>query len=562
MFLFPYRAQIELHKWPVMTIGVCVLCLAIFWLQARSDERVEVHAESICAELAQTSEGGPAAEGYRIKRLKVSCEDMLLHLYYHWDRPAHLAWHIEDFRKRGDEAAVERVRVQYEAFARHAPTSLTEKLWFDRSRFNPLRMITSSFAHANWEHVIFNLIFFFAFAAAVELILGPALFLGAIVFLSLAIGTFDMMMAHWQSDPGPTLGLSGVVTGMLALFVYFLPRAKIRFAFWFFIVAGTVGVPAWLVATWYVGWDLYYQLSRVFSNTNFVAHLAGAAFGGLLGLTLFSAKRHWARDIIEETVDLTQDEGWRTKLNAIVTSMAVLPIVFFAMLVAGYLVVSFVQSFGLKLLLISPPLAALYYLYRTRLGSKPDHEIYQAGAAALKEHRFEAAFRILGPLAEKNYPRALEALARLHATGQGTVRDESKAVGLYRRAAERGMGSAQYTLGSMYADGRGVEKDLRQAIAWYMKASDQGVPEAASSLAYIYENGVGVPANIDEAIEWYYRAAAAFRKAGGRDDAEAIITHLESISSRYPAVLGAIARLKTLAGLRQPLRSGPRSSGL
>jgi tetratricopeptide (TPR) repeat protein len=286
-------------------------------------------------------------------------------------------------------------------------------------------------------------------------------------------------------------------------------------------------------------------------------HLAGAAFGGLLGVMAFSAKRHWARDIIEDTVDLTEDEGWRTKLNAIATSMAVLPILFFALLFVLWLAISFVQSFGMKLLLISPPLAALYYLYRTRRGPKPIHEIYRAGADALDDHRFEEAFRILGPLAEKNYPRALETLARLHATGQGAVRDEVKAAEFYRRAAERGSSTAQYALATLYADGRGVARDPQQAIAWYRKAAEQSVPEAASSLAYIYENGSGVPADIEQAIEWYYRAGVAYRKAGRRDDAIAVITHLESLASRYPAVLAAIAKLREFTGLPAPVRSGP-----
>jgi len=556
--LFPYRAQIKLHKWPVATIAVCVICIVIFWFQARSHEQIEMHAKKTCEELSKGSSGSPSAQGYQIGRRVLSCEQMLVHLHFDSDRPGHVAWHADYFRNRGDEASAERLKVQYDAFSRGVPFLLTEKLWQDRARFNPLRMISSSFAHANWEHVIFNLIFFFAFAAAVELVLGPVLFFASIIVLSLGIGIFDMVIARWQSDPTPTLGLSGVVMGMLALFVYFLPRAKIRFAFWFVLVAGTVAVPAWLVASWYIGWDLYYQMSQVYSRTNFVAHLAGAAFGGLLGVAAFSAKRHWAKDIIEDTVDLTQDEGWRTKLNTIATSMAVLPFLFFALLFVVWIAVSFVQSFGMKLLLVSPPLLALYYLYRTRRGPIPDHEIFRAGVAALEDHRFEEALRILNPLAEKNYPRALEALARLYASGQGTIRDEQKAAELYERAAERGSSAAQYALGTLYADGRGVQKDSRQAIAWYQKAAEQSVPEAASSLAYIYENGAGVPADIEQAIEWYYRAGVAYRKAGRREDAIAVVTHLESLAAKYPAVLSAITRLRALAGLPAPVRSGPR----
>ena len=50
MFLFPYRAQIKLHKWPVITIAISLLCLAIYLAQAQSESRVEAYAEafSLC----------------------------------------------------------------------------------------------------------------------------------------------------------------------------------------------------------------------------------------------------------------------------------------------------------------------------------------------------------------------------------------------------------------------------------------------------------------------------------------------------------------------------------
>jgi len=57
MFLFPYRAQIKLHKWPVMTIAVAALCLLIYAVQWQGDRHVEAHAERVCAEFAAGGEG-------------------------------------------------------------------------------------------------------------------------------------------------------------------------------------------------------------------------------------------------------------------------------------------------------------------------------------------------------------------------------------------------------------------------------------------------------------------------------------------------------------------------
>jgi TPR repeat protein len=336
--------------------------------------------------------------------------------------------------------------------------------------------------------------------------------------------------------------------GMLALFVYFLPRAKIRFFFWFMLSFGAIGIPAWLVALWYVGWDLFYELSRLGGTTNFVAHLAGAALGLALGLALFRHKRHWARELVEEQVDLTQSESWLTRLNGLMVAPAIAGFAFLAGVFLILLVIVFIQSFWLQLLLVAPAAAAGYYLHRSRQSDRPTRDRYRLGVEALARHHYAEAVKHLAPLAQANDTRALVALGRLYATASGALRNESEALQLYTRAAERGHAEAQYALGAFYADGRGVAANPLQAAQWYEQAATRGLPEAANSLGRLYENGIGVGADREKAIEWYYRAAVGFKQAGRREDAEAIIHHLDGLARQYPAVLGLVTRLRqTLA---------------
>ena len=363
MLLLPFRAQIKLHKWPVMTIAVMVVCLLIYATQWQSDRLIEAQAQRQCAEFAAGGEG--AARDYHFRRWTLKCEEMLQHVHFSFDPGKHLEWHINDFNRNGDVASAERLRTQYQAFAQRASVPLTARLWQDRSRFDPVGMITSTFAHGDWEHVIFNLIFFFAFAATVELILGPVLFLGMIVALSLGIGLVDQVISQWAGDPGPSLGLSGVVMGMLTLFVYFLPRAKIRFFFWFMLSFGAIGIPAWAVAAWYIGWDYLYVLTQIGGSTNFIAHIFGAAFGYLFGIFLFREKRHWARELVEERVDLTQDESTLRWLNGLMVGPAVAGFAFLAGTLVILIAITLIQSYWLQLLLAAPPAAAGYYLYRS-----------------------------------------------------------------------------------------------------------------------------------------------------------------------------------------------------
>lgn len=551
MILFPFRAQIKLHKVPTVTIAVAVICLVIYFIQFQNEKRVKAHATSVCAQLAATSEDGAAVEGYAGRRRTATCEDALLHVYADPNPEEHLAWHVDDFKHKGDAAAAERLRAQYRAFAERAPALLTARLWHDRSRFDPIGMLTSSFAHASWDHVIFNLVFFFAFAAAVELVLGPVLFAGTIGLLSFSIGLFDQVISHWEGDPVPSLGLSGVVMGMLALFAYFLPRAKIRFFFWFMLSVGVIGIPAWIVAIWYVGWDLYDQLSGSGGYINFVAHLAGAAFGLAIGATVFRGKRHWTKDLVLESgsPDLTQEEGWLTKANALMVGPTVAGFAFLAGMALILLVSVFIQRYWLVMLMAAPAVAAGYQIYRSRQADRPRREHYQLGIEALERCEYDQALRHLAPLAEKNDTRALFVLGKLYAGATGAMRDEAKAIGLYARAAERGHALAQYALGTLYADGRGVERNLDKAIEYYGQAAEVGVADAANSLGRLYEDGIGVAADRERAIEWYYRAGVGYHKARRLDDARAIVRHLEGLASKYPAVLDLVGKLKRLVGV-------------
>jgi membrane associated rhomboid family serine protease len=553
MFLFPYRAQIRLHRWPVMTLVVAAMCLLIFAAQEVSEARVVQYAQRVCTDLVKGRAAGADTEAVSAQASHAPgrCAETLLDIRYDPNPARRLDRHVRRLLEKGEREAAEQLERDYRAFAGRAPVLLTASLWHDRSRIDLPGMITSVFAHGSWEHVIFNLIFFFAFAAAVELLLGPVLFLGAIAALSLGIGLFDHFIAHWQHDPRPSLGLSGVVMGMLGLFVYFLPRAKIRFFFWFMLSIGTIGIPAWLVGLWYFGWDFYYQLARVGGHVNFVAHLSGAAFGLLIGVTVFRKKRSWARELVLEKPDLTQDEGWAAKINGIMVAPALAGAAFLAGLGLLGLVILFVERYGLILLLAAPAALAAVQLFRSRKNERPVRERYQLGIAALKRSEYQEALRHLQPLAERNDVRALLALGELHTTATGALRDEPRAADLLRRAAERGNAPAQYRFAILLADGRGMPRDTGQAIEWYEKAARGGVPDAAHSLAYLHENGQGVPADRERAIEWYYRAAVGYHRDRRADDVRAIIRQLENLAGHYPAVLGLVTKLKSLSNVRR-----------
>lgn len=190
---------------------------------------------------------------------------------------------------------------------------------------------------------------------------------------------------------------------------------------------GTIGIPALLVAIWYVGWDLYYQLSGTGDYINFVAHLAGAAFGLGIGVVFFRNKRYWTKDLVLESVDLTRDESRLATLNGVMAGTTVAGFAFLAGLVVILVVYTFVRHFWLAMLLAAPAVAAAYQIYRSRRADRPRRETYLLGVEALERGEYDRALKLLDPLAQQNDTRALYALANLYAAGRGRPRDEAKA---------------------------------------------------------------------------------------------------------------------------------------
>ena len=100
---------------------------------------------------------------------------------------------------------------------------------------------------------------------------------------------------HW------TLGLSGIVMGVMGLFAYLLPRGKIRCYYWFVVIFGSIAVPAWILAAWFIGTDIF----RLFTSDdhagiNVLAHVAGGLTGFFYGFFFLKGSRVLARSLQEE----------------------------------------------------------------------------------------------------------------------------------------------------------------------------------------------------------------------------------------------------------------------
>ena len=300
MFL-PVRADFPLARFPVFTVLICVICIGVFAKQQSDWSEFENSIARYCD-----------GERSRIDEMVLQRVDavrnasMCGQVMYYIDNADSPEEEIEEIVAAlkplsGFNAADSReyfrgiLNDELRLYRRYVPEDPDSKFAYNTASWNPLKMITASFAHADWGHITFNLIFFFAFAASVEMVIGPAGFGMFILVNSLVIGTTDSVVSTLVDDHHWTLGLSGVVMGMMGLFAYLLPRGKIRCYYWFIVIFGSIAVPGWILAAWYIGGDIYQLFTRdEYGGVNVLAHVTGGVAGYLYGLLFLRKAREAA----------------------------------------------------------------------------------------------------------------------------------------------------------------------------------------------------------------------------------------------------------------------------
>lgn len=195
------------------------------------------------------------------------------------------------------------LREEAKRYERMVPGDPNEGLAYYTETWNPVTMITSSFAHGSWAHIIFNLIFFIAFGTMVEMLIGRLTYVGLVVGVSIICGVFTSVSALANGEHVSSLGLSGVVMGMIGLSAYLMPRGRIRCYYWFIIIFGSVALPVWTLALWYLGGDIYTLFAYDEHGTiNVMAHVTGGIGGYLIGV-LFLKKARLEAQGVQMTID-------------------------------------------------------------------------------------------------------------------------------------------------------------------------------------------------------------------------------------------------------------------
>lgn len=301
MIFLPYKMDARTRGIPLFTGAICLVCMMVFWKQLQNDQH---YFEALAAFCSKDLDRG---DWIVLKNLAAvngggHCPGVFLDIRESGAPDAAISALIDSapllgiFLNPQDDRDYQygHLLETYQRFESRVPASLTDKLAYDPKNPDLWTMVSSTFSHGSLEHLMGNLLFFYIFAASVELVLGYLRF-ALFILISIVATSLAYTYATLSLDEAlPTIGLSGVVMANVAALAVMLPRARIRCFFWFLLIIRIFHVPAIVIAVWFVGWDLYeMQHQGSESITNYVAHVSGAGLGASTGMLmrLFSSAR-------------------------------------------------------------------------------------------------------------------------------------------------------------------------------------------------------------------------------------------------------------------------------
>ena len=146
-----------------------------------------------------------------------------------------------------------------------------------------LRPFTSLFMHADWLHLLGNMLFLVIFGLPGERALGSRRFL----FLFLVGGAFANLVGAWtlSGQLRPIIGCSGAVSATLGAYLALFPRAHLGLVLPLGLYLQFIRVPAaLLIGMWVLLQLLFTWAGPGFGAVVWWAHLAGFGFGIVFAL--------------------------------------------------------------------------------------------------------------------------------------------------------------------------------------------------------------------------------------------------------------------------------------
>jgi membrane associated rhomboid family serine protease len=145
------------------------------------------------------------------------------------------------------------------------------------------QFVTYMFAHANFNHILFNMLALFVFGSRTEQYMGSKEFLAYYFFTGILAGFFSFIVFLFTGAATvQLLGASGAIFAVQLAYAAFFPDSRIY-------IWGILPVRAPLLVIIFSAIELFSMLFGVANGVAHLTHIAGFGFGWLYFMVRFSA---------------------------------------------------------------------------------------------------------------------------------------------------------------------------------------------------------------------------------------------------------------------------------
>jgi membrane associated rhomboid family serine protease len=166
-------------------------------------------------------------------------------------------------------------------------------------RFHVSSLLTSTFLHGGWLHLIGNMWFLWIYGDSVEDIMGHGKFLLFYLLCGIAAGIVHLVV-NFDSRV-PTIGASGAIAGVMGAYLVKFPRSRIITLVPIFIFFTTLEIPATFMLLYWFVIQIFSGLGSIgYSSVNqgagvaWFAHVGGFLAG--MGLVYMMGTRQRFRN--------------------------------------------------------------------------------------------------------------------------------------------------------------------------------------------------------------------------------------------------------------------------
>jgi membrane associated rhomboid family serine protease len=140
-------------------------------------------------------------------------------------------------------------------------------------------LFTYAFLHADWLHLLSNMLFLWIFGDNIEDALGHIRFV--VFYLACAFLAALVHIAFNFDSNGPLIGASGAVAGVMGAYILLYPHARI-FVLFRIVIPIPLPIPAlWMLGVW-IATQIFNVVVGSQEPVSWWAHLGGVAAGALL----------------------------------------------------------------------------------------------------------------------------------------------------------------------------------------------------------------------------------------------------------------------------------------